>query len=252
MSHVRKIAKSNATLYELGCIQKTIADALAWYGTLIKEIKVVKDYEINTNYNRYVVNALNKIQVNLQNDMELLNNSVRQNFDRLTRIENNRLKAALEEKKEYIRKQAERKNNNLAVINKKLADSIKYHPTSLTELRVLVDSRVDLIEIDTSKITDMSYLFYKSKRANYAGIEYWNVSNVTNMAYMFAHSNFNRTVRMWKVNSVVNTEGMFAYSKFSRDISNWNLKDVHTKDMFLNTKIKPKFLPKGVDNDIHA
>ena len=63
---------------------------------------------------------------------------------------------------------------------------IKYYPESKEELQRLCDDlTVNLGEIDTSKITDMSQTFYESNRTDFSGIEKWDVSNVTNMQYMF-------------------------------------------------------------------
>lgn len=72
----------------------------------------------------------------------------------------------------------------------------KYHPQTKDELQVLVDNiDIYLGDIDTSAITDMSKLFFKSYdeydeiiikgRENFDGIELWDVSNVTNMSGMF-------------------------------------------------------------------
>ena len=58
----------------------------------------------------------------------------------------------------------------------------------------------DLNFIDTSKITDMSYLFLKS---NFNGdISNWNVSNVENMNHMFSDSSFNGDISAWDVSNV--------------------------------------------------
>ena len=48
----------------------------------------------------------------------------------------------------------------------------KFHPTSKSELLKLVrEPKINLGEIDTSKITDMSGLFYDCKREDFSGIE---------------------------------------------------------------------------------
>ena len=115
-----------------------------------------------------------------------------------------------------------------------------YKPTILKELKELVDNLdINLGDIDTSLITDMNHLFYKSKRKDFSGIENWNVSNVTNMARAFQYSNFNGDISNWNVSNVLDMNHMFAESKFNGDISNWNVSKV--KDfswMFFNTKFK--------------
>ena len=70
-----------------------------------------------------------------------------------------------------------------------------YHPKTRDELKELVDQLIeergndaDLNDIDTSSITDMHHLFFKS---NFNGdISEWNVSNVKDMNTMFMGSKF--------------------------------------------------------------
>jgi len=91
--------------------------------------------------------------------------------------------------------------------------------------------QADLNCIDTSLITDMSYLFsYISKLDKFNGdISQWNVSSVKNMINMFLKSQFNGNISNWDVSNVENMQGMFAHSKFNRNISKWNVSNV--KDM---------------------
>ena len=87
----------------------------------------------------------------------------------------------------------------------------KYHPTTKAELQELVnDKRINLGNVDTSQITDMSYLFDKSKRTNFSGIETWDVSNVTDMSFMFVDMDyFNQSLSQWDVSNVENMDGTF-------------------------------------------
>ena len=65
-------------------------------------------------------------------------------------------------------------------------NNYNYHPKTRDELKELVDKLIkergynaDLNDIDTSEITDMNYMFYKS---NFNGdISKWDVSNVEDM-----------------------------------------------------------------------
>ena len=118
-------------------------------------------------------------------------------------------------------------------INKDI-DSYNYHPKTNGELQELVDKLIkergndaNLNDIDTSKITDMSYVFANS---NFNGdISNWDVSNVKNMRSMFYNSKFNGDISNWNVSNVKYMKNMFSYSSFTGengDISNWDVSNV--------------------------
>ena len=105
-------------------------------------------------------------------------------------------------------------------------------PETYRELSVLInDPKVNLGDIDTSRITDMASLFSYSKRTDFSGIEKWNVSNVTSMEAMFAGCHdFNQDLNDWNVSNVTDMFGMFDGCKnFNQDISAWDVSKV--KDM---------------------
>ena len=115
----------------------------------------------------------------------------------------------------------------------------KYFPKTKNELKDLVNKLIkkrgneaDLNDIDTSKITDMSYLFAGS---DFNGdISEWDVSNVTNMYYMFNRCRFfNKPLNNWNVNKVRDMSGMFdKATEFNQPLNNWKLSDAVTVDMF--------------------
>ena len=136
------------------------------------------------------------------------------------------------------------------LINKNSKIAYNYHPNTRDELEDIIHKRIksegnecDLNDIDTSNITDMSYLFEDS---DFNGdISKWNVSNVTDMEGMFYGSKFNGNISNWNVSNVTNMRNMFLYSKFDGDISKWDVSNVKFKlSMFDNCPIKEKYKPK--------
>ncbi|MEI0540131.1 BspA family leucine-rich repeat surface protein [Brachyspira pulli] len=126
----------------------------------------------------------------------------------------------------------------------------KYKPETKKELKKLVfTDGIKLCYIDTSLITDMSSLFFESKRKDFEGIEDWNVSNVTNMDMMFAYMgyedlvkyqtiDFNPDLSNWNVSKVKSMNNMFAYcSNFNQPLDKWDTSNVEDMScMFLGAK----------------
>ena len=131
-------------------------------------------------------------------------------------------------------------------------DNIKkyaYHPKDKDELIKCIkdkiekeelgteDKPLDLNDIDTSEITDMSDLF-NAKNGDlielsdngYFDISAWDVSNVENMSYMFCWSSFNGDISEWDVSNVKSMKKMFMYSDFNGNLSKWDVSKV--EDMY--------------------
>ena len=101
------------------------------------------------------------------------------------------------------------------IIKKNKTANYKYFPETKEELKDIIKKRikaegeeVDLNDIDTSKITDMSKLF--SYTYFKGDISKWDVSNVTNMCSMFSLCDkFNCDISNWDVSNVKNMSYMF-------------------------------------------
>ena len=107
-----------------------------------------------------------------------------------------------------------------------LLDGIRYEVADVETLISAIVGGDDLTKYCTTKIVDMSGLFYRVDDFN-QNISSWDVSNVTNMAAMFrAAYSFNQDIGNWDVSSVTNMTAMFLYSYFNQDIGSWDLSNV--------------------------
>ena len=115
----------------------------------------------------------------------------------------------------------------------------KYKPQTKEELKNLVfTDGIKLNCVDTSLITDMSYLFQKSERKDFEGIEEWDTSNVTNMKGMFSFAKaFNQDISNWNVSKVEDMGYMFSICvNFNQSLNDWDVSKVKTMEgMFRST-----------------
>ena len=134
------------------------------------------------------------------------------------------------------------------LINKN--SKLVYYPNTKDELQDIIKQKIEsegnecnLNDIYTGNITNMSWLF---KHSDFNGdISNWDVSNVTNIGGMFAHSKFNGDISKWDVSNVTNMRGMFYRSVFNNDISKWDVSNVKVKlNIFYNCPIEEKYKPK--------
>ena len=97
-------------------------------------------------------------------------------------------------------------------------DHYDYYPKSKEELieniKELLNNKIyDFNCIDTSEITDMSYLFDDININRNFDVSKWDVSNVENMSHMFyGYSKFEgKGLENWNVGNVTNMSYMFYY-----------------------------------------
>ena len=113
-------------------------------------------------------------------------------------------------------------------INKDIK-SYNYHPKTRNELIKIVCQLIkergynaDLNDIDTSEITDMTYMFYNSKFNG--DISQWDVSNVKYMNYMFHDSSFtgeNGDISNWNVSNDEYMSFMFHRTPLEKNPPKW-------------------------------
>lgn len=82
-------------------------------------------------------------------------------------------------------------------------------------------------EWDVSNVTDMDYMFYYALLFNQP-IGNWNVSNVTSMSYMFTYAgNFNQPIGNWNISGVTNLWYTFHSAiAFNQPLNNWDVSNV--------------------------
>ena len=151
------------------------------------------------------------------------------------------------------------------IINKDYRDTKIAEPKSFDELRKIIEDRYDKLGPGTEKNpidfndVDVSNLdsfcnsndegIFERTTFKYIDISDWDVSNVTNMHYMFCRWSTLKSVgdiSKWNVSKVTDMSFMFDYCKsFNQDLSDWNVSNVTNKDnIFYNCPIKDEYKPK--------
>jgi surface protein len=91
---------------------------------------------------------------------------------------------------------------------------------------------------DVSSAVAMSATFRDCpnfRNADDPGINNWNTSNITNMAYMMYGNKFNQPIGNWDVSNVTTMEGMFSVNpEFNQDLSNWDVSSVRFMTSMFN------------------
>lgn len=104
----------------------------------------------------------------------------------------------------------------------------------------LISFNVD--EWDVSNVTDMSYMFHGVQSLRELNLEQWNTSNVTNMSSMFTNTRFLQKlyISQWDVSNVTDMSYMLMMTTSLEhvDVSTWNLSDKNVSGMFLGSAYK--------------
>ena len=86
----------------------------------------------------------------------------------------------------------------------------------------------DLSDWDVSNVTDMNFMFHSAFVFD-GGLESWDVSNVKNMSHMFSYSMHNDLgLSNWNVTNVENFNSMFQHSTIDLDLSKWDVSNART------------------------
>ena len=112
------------------------------------------------------------------------------------------------------------------LINKNSKIGYIYHPKTKEELKDIIKQRIKS-EGNECDLNDI-----------YTG-------DITNMSWLFEHSDFNGDISKWNVSNVENMRYMFYRSVFNNDISKWDVSNVKLKlNIFYNCPIEEKYKPK--------
>ena len=109
---------------------------------------------------------------------------------------------------------------------------------------------IDISDWDVSNVTNMSYMFYVCKELKSVGdLSNWDVSNVMSMRSMFYWCTELESVEdisEWNVSNVTDIEYMFyRCESFNQDLSNWDVSNVKFKaSAFRYCPIKEEYKPK--------
>ena len=183
--------------------------------------------------NRGIIRGLNEQNIELLSDLD------DENLDQLDSIQaktvNNKIDFSIKQQltdaiqtgKIHNRlKQFINDPNNFSTLKGLIKANDTIHLKQLIKIgQTLFGNNGNFNWIDTSKITDMSRLFYNSYFNGH--IELWDVSNVTDMKLMFYRTPFNQPIGGWDVSNVTDMQGMFcAANKFNQPIGNWGVSNV--------------------------
>jgi len=124
----------------------------------------------------------------------------------------------------------------------KIAEVVSWGNLGLTTLANAFQGAIYLTNVPNnlpSTVTNVQFMFNAAGTLiggfNDSNLAQWNVSNVTNMAYMFNGCAFNQNIGGWNVSNVANMVGMFQSSPFNQNIGSWNVSNVtNTFAMFYN------------------
>lgn len=111
-------------------------------------------------------------------------------------------------------------------------------PENRDDLKKYINTIKNLNSVDTSSITDMSCLF-RSCKLNQP-LDKWDVSNVTDMGWMFEYAySFNQPLNNWDVSRVDNMDAMFRGAvSFDQSLNDWDVSNIKRMGWMFKDAVK--------------
>ena len=120
--------------------------------------------------------------------------------------------------------------------NKTLRRAVKDYLAGGDRKKRIVEKYGEISTWDVSNVTNMAWMFAEATSFNQP-LNNWNVSNVLDMSQMFASArSFNQPLDKWNVSNVCNMRSMFGgATSFNQPLNNWNVSKVREMNcMFQN------------------
>ena len=105
-------------------------------------------------------------------------------------------------------------------------NGVTYTIVDINTLIAMIGRGDVVTKVCTSLVTDMNNMFSNLITPFNQDISNWDVSNVTDMGYLFYESPFNQPIGDWDVSNVTDMNGMFESTPFNQPIGNWDVDNV--------------------------
>ena len=108
--------------------------------------------------------------------------------------------------------------------NKTLRRAVKDYLAGGDRKKRIVEKYGEISTWDVSNVTNMAWMFHEATSFNQP-LNNWNVSNVTLMYCMFNSAySFNQSLNNWNVSKVTDMFGIFMIAEsFNQPLNNWNV-----------------------------
>jgi len=105
-----------------------------------------------------------------------------------------------------------------------------------------ISENINLSYLNSSKITNMSYMFYSSKINGIVGTSSWDTSNVKKATFMFAGTTINSSLDLnnWNISNAIGIEYMFLAATINGNLylNNWDISSAQkTVNIFYRTSV---------------